>query len=88
MCILFVFVPDARYVRSIHMTERSGMQSSGYDGTQDPATLDISEVYLPSFSTFSETALTMFRAMFGDFDFDEFSSVRCVFVIVSVHVCV
>lgn len=44
--------------------------------TQDPATFDISEIYLPSFSTFSETALTMFRAMFGDFDFDEFSGVR------------
>lgn len=52
--------------------------SSGYEdgATQDPATFDISEVYLPSFSTFSESALTMFRAMFGDFDFDEFSGIR------------
>eukprot|EP00903_Cladosiphon_okamuranus_P009603 g9141.t1 len=54
------------------------LQSGGYEdgATQDPATFDISEVYLPSFSTFSESALTMFRAMFGDFDFDEFSGVR------------
>ncbi|CAM9514524.1 unnamed protein product [Pylaiella littoralis] len=56
---------------------RRGMQSSGSDSaTQSPATFDISQVYLPSFSTFYETALTMFRAMFGDFDFDEFSGVR------------
>lgn len=55
----------------------SGLQSSYEDGaTQDPATFDISEVYLPSFSTFSESALTLFRAMFGDFDLDEFSGVR------------
>lgn len=44
------------------------------DATAYP--VDISEVYLPSFSTFSETALTLFRAMFGDFDFDEFAGIR------------
>lgn len=35
------------------------------------------QVYLPSFTTFAESALTLFRAMFGNFDFDEFSDVRC-----------
>lgn len=60
------------------MYRSSGLQASDFDefATQDPATFDISEVYLPSFSTFPESALTMFRAMFGDFDFEEFSGVR------------
>lgn len=34
------------------------------------------QVFLPSFTTFAESALTLFRAMFGDFDFDEFWDVR------------
>lgn len=46
------------------------------DATVYPSNMDISEVYLPSFSTFSETALTLFRAMFGDFDLDEFAGIR------------
>lgn len=46
------------------------------DATVSPSNVNISEVYLPSFSTFSETALTLFRAMFGDFDLDEFAGVR------------
>lgn len=54
------------------------LTSSGDDSaTLDPMSFDISEIYLPSFSTFPESALTMFRAMFGDFDFNEFSGVRC-----------
>lgn len=76
--MLTIYLVTSPWFLFCYLCVSSGLQASSGDdfATLDPMSFDISEIYLPSFSTFPESALTMFRAMFGDFDFNEFSGVR------------
>ncbi|CAM9495479.1 unnamed protein product, partial [Sphacelaria rigidula] len=60
----------------LHAGAHRFMQSASSTASSDSASWDISEISLPSYSSFGDSALTLFKAMFGDFDLSEFASVR------------